>query len=155
MPRGKTSSEAIRSRLAIAKRVAVLRAEMFGARGKAAMARRLGLPLRSWYNYEEGTAIPAEVVLSVIELTSVEPAWLLRERGPKYGPKMPGESDRQAQFPPQDQPDRRHLEWLTEEERELFFFFRNRNISSGMVIAILTEFYGADRTARCFSNRAE
>jgi hypothetical protein len=54
-----------------------LRKDMFGERGRAKMARRLGLPVRTWYNYEEGTVIPAEVVLRVIELTSVEPEWLL------------------------------------------------------------------------------
>jgi hypothetical protein len=81
----------MRNRHAIARRMATLRSEMFGERGRAAMARRLGLPLRTWYNYEEGTAIPAEVVLSVIELTSVEPAWLLHETGPKYRIRRTGE----------------------------------------------------------------
>jgi hypothetical protein len=93
MARKKTSTEAISNRLAIAKRVSELRTELFGARGKAAMARRLGLPLRTWYNYEEGTTIPAEVILSIIDVTSVEPTWLLDERGPKYRLTMPEEAD--------------------------------------------------------------
>jgi hypothetical protein len=84
MARAKTPAKAIATRLALAGRVTALRTEMFGERGGAAMARRLGLPLRTWYNYEEGTAIPAEVVLRVIEMTSVETDWLLNGRGPKY-----------------------------------------------------------------------
>jgi hypothetical protein len=48
------------------------------------MARRLGIPVRTWYNYEGGVTVPAEVVLRIIELTSVEPMWLLHGRGPKF-----------------------------------------------------------------------
>jgi hypothetical protein len=48
------------------------------------MARRLGIPVRTWYNYEGGVTVPAEVVLRIIELTSVEPVWLLHGRGPKF-----------------------------------------------------------------------
>ena len=57
------------------------------------MARRLGLPLRTWHSYEEGTAIPADVVLRIIELTSVEPGWLLYGTGPKYRLTRPEECD--------------------------------------------------------------
>jgi len=48
------------------------------------MARRLAIPVRTWYNYEGGVTVPAEVVLKIIELTSVEPAWLLHGKGPKF-----------------------------------------------------------------------
>lgn len=48
------------------------------------MARRLGIPVRTWYNYEGGVTVPAEVVLKIIELTSVEPGWLLRGKGQKF-----------------------------------------------------------------------
>lgn len=48
------------------------------------MARRLGLPVRTWYNYEAGVTVPAEVLLRFVELTSVEPTWLLHGKGPKY-----------------------------------------------------------------------
>jgi hypothetical protein len=70
-----------------------LRTEMFGERGGATMARRLGLPLRTWYNYEVGTAIPAEVVLRVIEMTSVESDWLLNGNEPKYRLTTPEKGD--------------------------------------------------------------
>jgi hypothetical protein len=93
MARAKTSSEAVRVRAALAERIVALRSELFGQRGGAEMARRLGLPLRTWYNYEEGTVIPAEVVLSIIELTSVEPNWLMYGTGPKYRLMKPENSN--------------------------------------------------------------
>ncbi len=48
------------------------------------MARRLGIPVRTWYNYEAGVTVPAEVVLRIIQLTSLEPSWLLNGNGPKF-----------------------------------------------------------------------
>jgi phage repressor protein C with HTH and peptisase S24 domain len=48
------------------------------------MARRLGIPVRTWYNYEGGVTVPAEVILKIIELTNVEAVWLLHGEGPKF-----------------------------------------------------------------------
>lgn len=48
------------------------------------MARRLGIPVRTWYNYEAGVTVPAEVILRIIELTSVEASWLLSGQGSKF-----------------------------------------------------------------------
>jgi hypothetical protein len=48
------------------------------------MARGLGIPVRTWYNYEGGANVPIEITLKIIEVTSVEPAWLLRGEGPKF-----------------------------------------------------------------------
>jgi hypothetical protein len=93
MARSKTPTEAVRVRSALAGRIVALRSELFGQRGGAVMARQLGLPLRTWYNYEAGTAIPAEVVLRIIELTAVEPGWLLYGRGSKYRRTRPEEGD--------------------------------------------------------------
>jgi hypothetical protein len=55
------------------------------------MARRLGIPVRTWYNYEGGVTVPAEVVLRIIELTSVEPTWLLHGTGPKFRQESRGD----------------------------------------------------------------
>jgi hypothetical protein len=93
MARAKTPSEAVRVRAALAGRIVALRSELFGQRGRAEMARHLGLPLRTWYNYEAGTAIPAEVVLRIVELTSAEPGWLLYGTGPKYRTARPEQGD--------------------------------------------------------------
>ena len=57
------------------------------------MARRLGIPVRTWYNYEGGVTVPAEVVLKIIELTSVEPTWLLHGSGPKFRHDGPARND--------------------------------------------------------------
>jgi hypothetical protein len=84
MARRKTLPESLRAKLALAERLATLRLELFGERGGPEMARRLGIPVRTWYNYEGGVTVPAEVVLRIIELTSVEPVWLLHGRGPKF-----------------------------------------------------------------------
>ncbi|WP_165226520.1 S24 family peptidase [Aquisphaera insulae] len=84
MARRKTLPESLRAKHALAERLAALRLELFGDRGGPEMARRLGIPVRTWYNYEGGVTVPAEVVLRIIELTSVEPTWLLSGKGPKF-----------------------------------------------------------------------
>lgn len=84
MARRKTLPESLRAKLDLAERLAILRLELFGERGGPEMARRLGIPVRTWYNYEGGVTVPAEVVLKIIELTAVEPGWLLNGKGPKF-----------------------------------------------------------------------
>jgi len=83
MARRKSLPELERWKLALAERLGSLRLDMFGERGGPEMARRLGIPVRTWYNYEGGVEVPCDVILKVIELTSVEPTWLLRGEGPK------------------------------------------------------------------------
>ncbi len=84
MARRKTLPESVRAKLALAERLANLRSELFGERGGPEMARRLGIPVRTWYNYEAGVTVPAEVILKIIELTSIEPSWLLHGKGSKF-----------------------------------------------------------------------
>ncbi len=84
MARRKTLPESVRAKHALAERLAALRAELYGERGGPEMARRLGIPVRTWYNYEAGVTVPAEVILKIIELTSVEATWLLSGQGPKF-----------------------------------------------------------------------
>lgn len=84
MARRKTLPESLHAKMELAERLAALRLELFGERGGPEMARRLGIPVRTWYNYEGGVTVPAEVVLKIIELTSVDPGWLLRGKGPKF-----------------------------------------------------------------------
>ncbi|MDG3004406.1 S24 family peptidase [Paludisphaera mucosa] len=86
MARRKTLPDSLRAKLELAERLAILRLELFGERGGPEMARRLGIPVRTWYNYEGGVTVPAEVVLKIIELTAVEPTWLLHGKGPKFRP---------------------------------------------------------------------
>ena len=84
MARLKTTEESCRIKLALANRLVALRSELFGERGAPELARRLGIPSRTWYNYERGCTVPAEIILRLITLTSVEAAWLLDGRGPKF-----------------------------------------------------------------------
>ena len=84
MARRKTLPESVRAKYALAERLGFLRSELFGERGGPELARQLSLPVRTWYNYESGVTVPAEVILKIIELTSVEPMWLLHGKGPKF-----------------------------------------------------------------------
>lgn len=99
MARRKTLPESLRAKLELAERLAALRLELFGERGGPEMARRLGIPVRTWYNYEGGVTVPAEVVLKIIELTSAEPGWLLRGKGPKFRPSHRQERDEPTSRP--------------------------------------------------------
>jgi hypothetical protein len=72
--------------MTLAKRLCVVRGEQFGTEGVPEVARLLGLPPRTWLNYESGVTIPGEVLLKFIEITSVEPLWLLRGHGDRYRP---------------------------------------------------------------------
>jgi hypothetical protein len=92
MARRKTLPESVRAKLDLAERLAQLRLELFGDRGGPEMARQLGIPVRTWYNYEGGVTVPAEVVLKIIELTAVEPGWLLTGKGPRF--RNPSRADR-------------------------------------------------------------
>jgi hypothetical protein len=84
MARRKTLPDSVRAKYELAERLSSLRAEMYGDRGGPELARQLGLPVRTWYNYESGVTVPAEVILRIIELTSVEPTWLLHGKGEKF-----------------------------------------------------------------------
>jgi len=82
--RMKTLPTVLRTKQLLAERITTLRVEMFGSRGGPELARRLGIPTRTWYNYEGGITVPGEIILKIIEATSVEPMWLLHGKGPKF-----------------------------------------------------------------------
>jgi hypothetical protein len=84
MARRKNAPESIRVKHGLSERLRLLRTEFYGERGGPDVARTLGIPVRTWYNYENGVTVPAEIILRVVELTSVEPVWLLRGEGPKF-----------------------------------------------------------------------
>ena len=68
----------------LSRRLREVRQEIFGDHGGPELARRLGLPARTWYNYETGVTVPAEVLLGFIEQTGANPIWLLTGEGPRY-----------------------------------------------------------------------
>ncbi len=71
-------------RMELAERVGMLREDLYGPRGGPEMARRLDIPVRTYYNYEGGEPIPAEILLKIIEITGARPAWLLNGEEPRY-----------------------------------------------------------------------
>jgi hypothetical protein len=71
-------------RAGIVRRLREIRQELFGERGGPELARRLNLPARTWYNYETGVSLPAEVLLAFIEQTGANPWWVLTGAGSKY-----------------------------------------------------------------------
>lgn len=84
MARRKNQPESVRVKCTLSERLRDIRVELYGERGGSEMARRLGLPIRTWYNYEGGVTVPAEVLLRFVELTNVEPIWLLHGTGARY-----------------------------------------------------------------------
>ena len=84
MARKKTSPATEQANVILARRLKEVRIERFGERGAPELARTLGVPSRTWYNYEIGVTVPAEVILRFIDLTGVEPAWLLNGQGERY-----------------------------------------------------------------------
>jgi hypothetical protein len=90
MARRKNAPESIRVKHGLSERLRSLRTEFYGERGGPDLARTLGIPVRTWYNYENGVTVPAEIILRIVELTQVEPVWLLRGEGPKFRSAVPG-----------------------------------------------------------------
>ncbi|WP_152051116.1 helix-turn-helix domain-containing protein [Tautonia marina] len=84
MARKKTSHTRLKLKTVISHRLKEVRQELFGEHGGPELARRLNLPARTWYNYETGVTVPAEVLLAFIDQTGVNPVWLLSGEGPRY-----------------------------------------------------------------------
>jgi Peptidase S24-like len=82
--RKKTPKSRVTVKAMISSRLREIRQEQFGEHGGPELARRLELPARTWYNYETGVTVPAEVLLSFIDQTGTNPLWLLNGEGPKY-----------------------------------------------------------------------
>ena len=74
-PAGETSGSAI------ARRLRLVRLELYGEHGGPLLAEALRLPFRTWANFERGVTIPGEVLLEFVEITGCEPLWLLRGAG--------------------------------------------------------------------------
>jgi len=68
----------------LARRIREIREELYGEHGGPLLAEALNLPFRTWHNYEGGCTIPAQTILSFIEITDAHPHWLLTGEGGKY-----------------------------------------------------------------------
>ena len=84
MARKKTPKVRVNVKASLSRRLREIRQELFGDHGGPELARRLSLPARTWYNYETGVTVPAEVLLSFIEQTGANPLYLISGEGPKY-----------------------------------------------------------------------
>lgn len=84
MARKKTPALRVNKKTEIANRLREVRQELFGEHGGPELARRLGLPARTWYNYESGVTVPGEVLLAFIDQTGTNPIWLHTGTGPRY-----------------------------------------------------------------------
>jgi hypothetical protein len=82
--RKKTPTVRVNVKKQLSDRLREIRHELFGEHGGPELARRLNLPARTWYNYETGVTVPAEVLLSFIEQTGTNPIWLLTGTGSRY-----------------------------------------------------------------------
>jgi hypothetical protein len=65
----------------LAGRVREVRRQLYGESGAPMLAGALGLPTRTWLNYEAGVVMPGPVILRFIKLTRTEPQWLLTGQG--------------------------------------------------------------------------
>ena len=84
MARKKTPTVRVNVKARISQRLREVRQELYGEHGGPELARRLNLPARTWYNYETGVTVPAEVLLGFIEQTGTNPVWLLTGVGQKF-----------------------------------------------------------------------
>jgi transcriptional regulator with XRE-family HTH domain len=82
--RKKTPALRVTRKAQIAMRLREIRQELFGEHGGPELARRLGLPARTWYNYESGVTVPGEVLLAFIDQTGTNPLWLHTGEGERF-----------------------------------------------------------------------
>src|SRR4051794_32452180 len=78
-----------RSTALLARRLTEVRLDLYGSDGVPRLSEALGLPARTWENYESGVTIPAMVMLEFLELSRVEPHWLLTGEGERYRAQHP------------------------------------------------------------------
>jgi hypothetical protein len=108
MARKRTSAALVRTKWQLADRLRTIRTDLYGERSLTEFAGLMGVPVRTWYSYESGVTLPAETLLKFVELTSVEPSWLLHGEGEKFqqelGPLDPFRALSRAQDEDHDDP---------------------------------------------------
>jgi hypothetical protein len=68
----------------VARRLRLLRLELFGVHGLPELARKIGIPTRIWLRYEAGERPPTRILTRLAEVTPVDLTWLLSGVGPQY-----------------------------------------------------------------------
>jgi hypothetical protein len=69
----------------LSERVQAVRVQLFGESGGPVLAELLGIPQRRLARIEAGGPIPGEIILKLIDVTGVNPRWLLSGEGERYG----------------------------------------------------------------------
>ena len=64
-----------------------IRRESYGEDDSLALPQALGIPARTWLNYEAGVTIPTHVILQFIEITGVATHWLMEPLIPRINRK--------------------------------------------------------------------
>jgi hypothetical protein len=73
----------------LARRFIEVRRDLYGDHGGPLMAKAMNLPFRTWANYEAGVVMPAHILLVFLEVTGVDPRWLLTGEGESYRHRVP------------------------------------------------------------------
>lgn len=72
------------SRQEMGRRLIQIRSDLYSVGGAGELAQHLGVPTRTWTNYEAGVTVPAEIILMLVCRIGVKPHWLLTGKGRKY-----------------------------------------------------------------------
>jgi hypothetical protein len=68
----------------LSQRIRAVRTDLYGETGGPILARRLRIPLRSLARMETGAPFPGLLILKLIEVTGVNPLWLLSGDGERF-----------------------------------------------------------------------
>jgi hypothetical protein len=71
-------------RICFTSRLSRVRREVYGEDGIPQLAQNLGIPPRTWANFESGVIVPDTIILGFLCLTGVSPKWLLTGEGELY-----------------------------------------------------------------------
>ena len=86
----------------LSRRLAELRAMVFGPRGRAAFARAVGVSPSTYNYYEKGRPAPADILARAAEVTGADLAWLMTGRGTPFPEGPPKAGDIGLSHPAQD-----------------------------------------------------
>jgi hypothetical protein len=75
----------------LATRIHQTRVALYGQNGGPLLAREMGIAFRTLHRYETGRTIPAQRILRFIEVTGVDPHWLLTGEGSQFRERGPHE----------------------------------------------------------------
>jgi hypothetical protein len=68
----------------LATRIHATRVALYGENGGPLLAQEMGISFRTLHRYENGRTIPAPRILRFIEVTGVDPHWLLTGQGSQF-----------------------------------------------------------------------